>query len=61
MVFLLGIKTSLEKHLKRQKNLAQEWSDIKWLAESVADEAYLGDPIWEKQLLEKKKKINDYL
>lgn len=54
--FSLGDKNLARKAFEKAENLAQDWRDKKWLAESVADEAYLGDPIWEKQLLEKKKK-----
>ncbi len=54
--FSLGDKNLARKAFEKAEKLAKKSSDIKWLAESVADEAYLGDPIWEKQLLEKKKK-----
>ena len=54
--FSLGDKILARKAFEKAEKLAKRSSDIKWLAESVADEAYLGDPIWEKQLLEKKKK-----
>ena len=54
--FSLGDKNLARKAFEKAEKLAKRSSDIKWLAESVADEAYLGDPVWEKQLLEKKKK-----
>ena len=54
--FYLGDKNLARKAFEKAENLAQDWRDKKWLAESVADEAYLGDSVWEKQLLQKKKK-----
>jgi hypothetical protein len=54
--FYLGDKNLARKAFEKAENLAQDWRDKKWLAESVADEAYLGDSVWEKRLLEKKKK-----
>jgi len=54
--FSLGDKNLARKAFEKAEKLAKRSSDKKWLAESVADEAYLGDPVWEKQLLEKKKK-----
>ena len=54
--FSLGDKNLARKAFEKAEKLAKKSSDIKWLAESVADEAYLGDSVWEKKLLEKKKK-----
>jgi len=54
--FSLGDKTLARKAFEKAEKLAKRSSDKKWLAESVAKKAYLGDSVWEKQLLEKKKK-----
>ena len=54
--FSLGDKNLARKAFEKAEKLAKRSSDKKWLAESVAKKAYLGDPVWEKQLLEKKKK-----
>ena len=54
--FSLGDKNLARKAFEKAEKLAKRSSDKKWLAESVAKKAYLGDSVWEKQLLEKKKK-----
>lgn len=49
-------KNHARKAFEKAEHLAKSNKDIKRLAEKVADVDYLGDPVWEKKFLEKKKK-----
>ena len=47
-------KNHARKAFEKAEKLANGSNDLKRLAEKVADVDYLGDPVWEKRLLQKK-------
>tara|TARA_B110000902_G_scaffold221293_1_gene256759 strand:- start:536 stop:1339 length:804 start_codon:yes stop_codon:yes gene_type:complete len=49
-------KNHARKAFKKAENLAQNFNDLKTLAKTIANENYLGDTVWEKELLQKNKK-----
>ena len=49
-------KNHARKAFEKAEHLAKSNKDIKRLAEKVADVDYLGDPVWEKRILQKKEK-----